>query len=370
VEAYRLYYRTGRIRPLAEYLFWYDFSDYDAAMAEAAALKAAHRRDSPGDPVTLNSSGTTTGVSTPYPFRPVSMLAAVEVLLKNPLAAPLGVWVREAHQHAWRSPDTCRPGGHLGRVQFNLKLADGGTNAAALVGLLRSSPDQAAIYCRPNAALTLSRDPAFSEYLGGGHNLLCLATSDWEPAYDAAWFRSRGVYVNDNMIDWQTGLNFYTCPNGGRHFLPMFHGRGAAFDNLLNLEQDAPATAGDDAEVTGPERCVCGRRKLGLRFVPHHSIQIPRYAEVRGAVEGRLMPQLRSQLAYIQFVEGEAGLGVLYYRVGGGDLDPEEKDAVRECLGEVSFSPGDFTFCGLGKVCPYMRDNGRRLPFVGRPAAR
>lgn len=365
IEAYRLYFTTGRIRPLAEYLFWYDFTDHESAMAEVSALKARHRGDVPGPAVSLNSSGTTTGVSTSYPFRPVRMLAAVENLLKNPLAAPFGVWVREIHPLAWRQPDVAPAVGHLGKHQFNLKLADGGgTNAAALVALLRSSGDKSVIFCRPNAALALSRDPAFSEYLSSPHNLQCLATSDWEPVYDAGSFIDRGVYVNDNMIDWQTGLNFYHCPYGGRHFLPMFYGRGASFENLLNLEQGGRAPAGDELEVAGLSQCRCGRKKMDIRFTPHHSIQISKYAEVRGAVEGYLMPRLRSQLAYIQFVEGERGFDVLYYRVGGGVLDPGEEAAVREAVGDAGMCRNKFSFCGLGKVCPYMKDNGRRLAFA------
>lgn len=76
--------------------------------------------------------------------------------------------------------------------------------------------------------------------------------------------------VKDQMIDWYTGLNFYTCESGHKHVLPLFHYSNGSCKNLLNLAiLDKPC---DDEFIPGEQiLCECGKRRLQFEFTPHKS---------------------------------------------------------------------------------------------------
>lgn len=46
------------------------------------------------------------------------------------------------------------------------------------------------------------------------------------------------IPLNDQMIDWSSGGNFYTCHYGVRHWLPLFSIHDGKYNNLLNLSSD------------------------------------------------------------------------------------------------------------------------------------
>jgi hypothetical protein len=117
------------------------------------------------------------------------------------------------------------------------------------------------------------------------------------------------------MLNWRTGGNFWTCPHGQKHSLPLTGRYGGLSYNLLNLS-DVPGVREDDSLQYGG-LCKCGR--LTVRFRPHCS-QLPDvdYDWFLGVVAG-----LRGQYFNVQLVEWAGGDREVLYTCldgDGGDL--------------------------------------------------
>lgn len=79
-----------------------------------------------------------------------------------------------------------------------------------------------------------------------------------------------GVHINDNMIDWYSGLNFYTCRHNNKHVLPMFFMNDRVSTNLLNLSRRGEMVIkSDHFEIEPILACQCGKRAYNLSFIPH-----------------------------------------------------------------------------------------------------
>jgi hypothetical protein len=80
---------------------------------------------------------------------------------------------------------------------------------------------------------------------------------------------SKKVYFNDQMINWRSGLNFFTCSHGHFHFLPIFKVTPEGIINLLNTScyycDPSDYFTVDNKVVL----CECGRNKLNFDFISH-----------------------------------------------------------------------------------------------------
>lgn len=83
----------------------------------------------------------------------------------------------------------------------------------------------------------------------------------------------RGVRVVDQMIDWETGVNFYTCEKGERHFLPVFFMEANKSFNLLNMTVKK-SVVDDEVFLGAFRRCPCGRGSLEFGFSSHKQNRI------------------------------------------------------------------------------------------------
>lgn len=83
--------------------------------------------------------------------------------------------------------------------------------------------------------------------------------------------------VKDQMIDWSTGINFYTCSTGYKHFLPIFYLNNKKSSNLLNLSQ-IEKTVDDSLEIKEQTICSCGKNRPIFDFQSHpcHHLKIDR----------------------------------------------------------------------------------------------
>ena len=90
------------------------------------------------------------------------------------------------------------------------------------------------------------------------------------------------LHFNDQMIDWTSGLNFYTCRFNYKHFLPIFVKTPCGYKNLLNLSQSM-YTNDDFFHVhDNPSLCACGKYRCDFNFVPHkrHAVNCYSYQEM------------------------------------------------------------------------------------------
>lgn len=141
-----------------------------------------------------------------------------------------------------------------------------------LIDALKTKHDNRPVVIPPGCLLYLSKSDEFID-LYSKHitheNRWIISTDD--PAFvDLDIFRDRGIFVNDKMINWRTGLNFFTCTAGHKHFLPIFAREGNRYYNLLNPMGRRGHPVDDLFEITGsPTRCTCGLMRIDFRFIPH-----------------------------------------------------------------------------------------------------
>lgn len=156
---------------------------------------------------------------------------------------------------------------------------------------------------KPNTWLLLGTDPAvqedFESYLP---YLKSLINEDWEP-----WLHSsvkKKFVFNNQMIDWFTGVNFYTCSFGTKHFLPIFFVNGTTSTNLLNQSIDESRMS-DQWEIAGERQfCECGKYYIPFRFTSHARNYLP--------IDRRLIEGLQSGYNNLQFLRQGDHTSVLY----------------------------------------------------------
>lgn len=118
---------------------------------------------------------------------------------------------------------------------------------------------------KPNTLLFLGRSN-FPDMINNVGELDRLVSFDFDPFYDD---RAFGGTVNDQMVNWKSGVNFYTCKEGTKHFIPIWYRDGNRYYNLLNLSDKNGIEVDDSIELGNLQKCKCGRTYLDLRFIPH-----------------------------------------------------------------------------------------------------
>jgi hypothetical protein len=167
------------------------------------------------------------------------------------------------------------------------------------------------LLCSAHVLLPLARSHIFLDFCAQGGVDTIIATG--EPAcFDVAAFRQRGVVVNDKMLNWRTGANFFTCPYQRQHCVPLWgYYRGLIY-NLINLAV-VPGVINDDEFIFGP-KCGCGR--ISVRVRPH----APQLPTVNYESFLAFVARLQGQYLNVQLVEWPDGRQeVLYTHLDGPD---------------------------------------------------
>lgn len=138
-----------------------------------------------------------------------------------------------------------------------------------LIGLMRCGGHRP-FSISPGCLLYLARCDEFIEryikYFPGR----AIITTGEPSLFDITALRKNGIYVNNKMVNWKTGVNFFTCRYGVRHHLPIFAHRDGRYYNLLNLFNKDGYPVDDFFEIVGPQYwCKCGRLAIPFRFIPH-----------------------------------------------------------------------------------------------------
>jgi hypothetical protein len=205
--------------------------------------------------------------------------------------------------------------------------------------------------------------------LGGPHILDQLLTSEtfldqckehvhgFVNCNDAAFIDTRlclekGFLFNDQMINWKSGLNFYTCRAGHQHFLPIFFREEGGLVNALNTAEKI--VDGDDLFEISGERvlCDCKRPRLPFRFVPHianfpNGWDYDRILRLKGELSGRYR--------WLQFVK-RGGTTRIYHATSSGSMPEFDKTLLIEVFGDVKFEYPGASFQIFGKLPPFWME--------------
>lgn len=268
ITAYSQYYAKANetnAHNLYENLIAYDFTDYQSFCTDVLPLY--HMADTVGDHFTLESNGSS-GEYRQYLFGPLPRLwlKLVEEYTRKPHG-----------QGSIVNLVDCFPEFFDCKHCTLLPVEDGITICTKIVtnfsqpsilkildGAFATLTDQygeLTVLGKPNRFLYLNGLPGWKELVEKYR--LKLTSTGWEPFY------SNSVFVNDTMVNWKTGVNFYTCESGHKHCLPIFVRTSDGYVNLLNLK-DKQVRAIDDEWLVGPQKvCDCGKPAIDFVFTPH-----------------------------------------------------------------------------------------------------
>ena len=303
LKQFETYYKNHSIPnpALIEAIRDFDFTNYEEITAEIASLKRRYLSSQYSYEVTSNGS---TGGNCHYQFAPHFgyWCYTIEKILRN-----YDIQVRIIHQ-----PFNDESSFYINpcvdqdkKDNYNIKLdLSNIENIAKLTDIISSlsQEHQISICSKPHSWLFLSTHEeslsCFEQIAPYTKNLI---NEDWE-----LWTK-RNLYnkffMNDQMIDWKTGLNFFTCHKGNKHFLPIFYSDGYRSSNLLNLAFDSVVHS--DEFILGQRvLCSCGKFFLPLSFKSHRNnyLDLPR----------NIIENLSGSYLNLQFILHDEKLYLMY----------------------------------------------------------
>lgn len=193
----------------------------------------------------------------------------------------------------------------------------------------------------PNTWLYLLSLPAFRELLSS-QKAICLSTG-WDGFYKQP---PTTVHMNDNMVNWTTGMNFYTCEHGTRHFLETFATTPSGIVNLLNLA-GPPILPVDDFMQISPtvKRCACGRNYREISYLPHFAA-LPKSIDGETIYDLQLADKLKASYLNLQFIQVGEVVDVLYVSNSNNNLISQDIDMITTFFGsrglKTAFKPNKY----------------------------
>jgi len=221
----------------------------------------------------------------------------------------------------------------------------------------------------PNTFLFLNAHKDFQSFVQTTR-VRGLLSHDWEPFYRKRELIASGVHINDNCINWTTGVNFFTCKANQKHFFPLFVVESDGLINLMNLAEE-PINSVDDLVEIGAQRsqCVCGRWYFPLRFFPHVECAI-RNRLGKIVFDCELPEKLMAKYLNLQIIQTEERINI--YNVTQ-DVNTEDHAILEDFLrsndvpGEIVFFSTTSAMCG-GKLPTFWA--GRYFPMRWYPSQR
>lgn len=124
-------------------------------------------------------------------------------------------------------------------------------------------------YSFPSNIHSIGYMPYLLDYLSKQENFI-ITSSNREAFFNNDPFSNKGIVINDHMVNWRSGVSFYTCKHGKKHALRNLYGiRNGRYHNLMNINCKE-GTPIDDLIEFSPEKCTCGRSFLIKSLIPHY----------------------------------------------------------------------------------------------------
>lgn len=309
--------------------------------------------------VSLNTSGSTSGKPQPYRF------------------GPLPIFWFEKLEAATKYPSRTKPiqinnramAGYRGLQGINLSSAhptephisaylDASSLYRDTINAICDKLDEfdkpTILTANPNVWLCLTSDELFTQCLIKHRAKIELLSTNWEPFYKTKRLREHGVHINDTMINWWNGVNFYTCRWGNQHAYPLFAIDGNRVVNLLNLTGHV-GTLDDLLKVRG-DKCVCG--KLNISVMPHAAVQ----PKIDGLFIYNLglVELLRSQYENLQFIQSGDVMDVCYM----GEMGEHDRFLIETFLTGSDVRFWKDTLLRVNTKLPAFYRNVAAIPFT------
>lgn len=297
-----------------------DFKDYPALAQAIFKLRERLKKRLSFTSSYISTTGSSTGTYRDYKVGP--NFNAIRIPIERYLRSPLN------HRIFYLSPFGL-PGSiiaPLGEIKQENDSIDYIINFV-FPNLSSLPPHQPASFAAtPLTWLLFSTNPEFDTLINGN-----LVNMDWE-LFVKDDFHQKHQYINDQMIDWYTGLNFYTCPAGYKHTLPIFCQNGDGCTNLLNMSVEEGMQACDDHfAITGVRDCACGKQSLVFEFRSHAKNYLD--------LDRGILNKLKCRYTNWQVLEVEGKVKKFFY-ITKDDFDMIDKPVIEAYLNsDVIFCP-------------------------------
>ena len=184
----------------------------------------------------------------------------------------------------------------------------------------------------PEAYLYLNQTPIFLDFAEKHRDRLNHLSWCWEPFFNNKSFKERGIWIGNHMVDWTSGLNFYTCRDGHQHVLPIFVETNHGPVNALNLFKQDLSDGGDKFEITNIIQCSCGLTRPVYTYYPHFNHSI-RSADGRIFFDLDIANHLKSRYRSLQFIQKSEHEITIHYDVDGPMEDKEFLESIVQSYG-------------------------------------
>lgn len=217
-----------------------------------------------------------------------------------------------------------------------------------------------AIFSNPHFFLFANSHRFFEQFCV--KNKILLISTDYTSFYKKNYLISNNIQINDCMINWKNGLNYYHCQFNKKHCLPFFlFYKNQYCLNLLNLKNDNIENCflDDLFDVKNTDCvCSCGKKEIELNFIPHREFSMDNYN-----IHLSLIERLNSNYLNIQFIESQSGEIDCLYSVEG-NFQSSDKDKILSEFKDkkINFYKNCFLFTGKNKI-DFFYKNKRNLVY-------
>jgi hypothetical protein len=333
---------------LWESLLAYDFSDYEIVCQELKKIWAAA-------PFFLSnkfftSNGTTNNTPKKYAVGPLTefWLQKMEWFIKfRSLSKQPCVYIQEGFPH-FLTPKVAfaEKKGLITDAFLTLDFREVNKSFSLLKETINQYYEKHGKFyflAQPPKYLYLFTQPEFKNLLIEQQNKFTIVTSDWEPLFPKPFL------VNDQMINWVTMVNFYTCEHNTKHFLPTFI-IGDRLINLLNFATKKEWLIDDQVALGERQLCACGKYYLPFKMTAHIACAMDMPHDVSIAEE------LRSTYYNLQFIQTEYNKVDILYSTDGVFKDEEY---LRETYNNTTFQVGRYLPAGTNKILPFCYNRAK-----------
>lgn len=298
-----------------------DFENLEATMSEIDKMP----RNMIGNTLVLQTNGSSSGEPSDYKFSNLIWLGLVESHLRGSPIIKMDDRLFTQKPYIERLANTgfvaC-----VGSYRMNMN------NLSHLKEVLNGSYR---VCAKGHSWLAASTNPEICEFLKQSNAIA--VNTDTELCYN----KRLQIPMCDQMIDWSTGVNFWTCEKGHKHILPIFHIENNVAKNLLNVFAiEKPL---DDLFVLrGTTNCNCGKKRVLFDFQSHFKNNLP--------INREIIDELKCCYKYLQFIQmpPDEKLNV-FYSSTSSDIE-EDLGRLRKLLSEYqcNFVKDKFAYMGRG----------------------
>jgi hypothetical protein len=335
-------YLNNSLPIFIERLCNYDFLNYNPS--DPKILELWNKSVNFADSNIIRSNGSFLGGGHLYRFGPMSALVAIEKILKygNHYTILISGDTRGVNQFT----ESKIPQIYNENLEFDYRKP----NWKLLTDKIKLYP-KVVIRATPNIFLFLTSDSAFIEAIDTVKNHIhSLCTTDWEPFFR----KPKNILVNDNMINWKTGVNFYTCENGFKHTLPIFILDNLYAMNILNMANKRKYVNDDIFTFGDVSDCACGKKRLNFNIETHVDNKFRPNLD--------LIEKLKDHYTNLQFTRSS-----VYFSTMSQTMSKNDEEIIRSWFGDLEFINGKRLLTGRGKFYPFWEGSSKSTEYNFKP---